>query len=354
MIVGYKDKRTGDVRRGRIRSGHSKASSSKPRGGSRSSTRRRRWRRCERCPGNRLESLRGERKGQYSIRINRQWRICFTWPGDLGANRCRDRGLPLARRPSPCSSAPCIPERSSRRNWTSWECPPPSSRARSTCHPTASGQIIAGKRSVSADTALRFGHWFGVEAQFWLNLQTQFDLIIAEQASGAAIQDLPSAATRLTQRRAPATAHPTDHHRTSDEPPARKPGEVHSPRSRHHLQHLPIHHLRDDPPRRVPRAGQARRPRRRLAPQRHRSLVSQPTRGLEKEPTAAALDSQTTCQANKETLTLPSSDVREGRPKGLQIIVRAQELVVLQPQDNRIVDAVYWSLVCSVGSPLCL
>lgn len=30
-------------------------------------------------PGNRLEQLRGEREGQHSIRINRQWRICFTW-----------------------------------------------------------------------------------------------------------------------------------------------------------------------------------------------------------------------------------------------------------------------------------
>jgi proteic killer suppression protein len=30
-------------------------------------------------PGNRLESLKGDRKGQYSIRINDQWRICFTW-----------------------------------------------------------------------------------------------------------------------------------------------------------------------------------------------------------------------------------------------------------------------------------
>ncbi len=33
-------------------------------------------------PGNRLEMLRGDRAGQYSIRINEQWRICFTWaPG---------------------------------------------------------------------------------------------------------------------------------------------------------------------------------------------------------------------------------------------------------------------------------
>jgi proteic killer suppression protein len=38
-------------------------------------------------PGNRLEALKGGRSGQYSIRINDQWRICFTWdqggPGDV-------------------------------------------------------------------------------------------------------------------------------------------------------------------------------------------------------------------------------------------------------------------------------
>ena len=33
-------------------------------------------------PGNRLEPLRGDRKGQYSIRINDQWRICFKWDED--------------------------------------------------------------------------------------------------------------------------------------------------------------------------------------------------------------------------------------------------------------------------------
>ena len=35
-------------------------------------------------PGNRLEGLEGDRKGQYSIRINKQWRICFEWP--VGSN----------------------------------------------------------------------------------------------------------------------------------------------------------------------------------------------------------------------------------------------------------------------------
>ena len=32
-------------------------------------------------PGNRFEALMGDRKGQYSIRINDQWRVCFEWPG---------------------------------------------------------------------------------------------------------------------------------------------------------------------------------------------------------------------------------------------------------------------------------
>jgi toxin HigB-1 len=33
-------------------------------------------------PGNRLESLKGNRKGQHSIRVNDQWRICFIWKSD--------------------------------------------------------------------------------------------------------------------------------------------------------------------------------------------------------------------------------------------------------------------------------
>lgn len=35
-------------------------------------------------PGNRLEALRGDRKGQWSIRINDQWRICFHWSANQG------------------------------------------------------------------------------------------------------------------------------------------------------------------------------------------------------------------------------------------------------------------------------
>ena len=37
-------------------------------------------------PGNRLEALKGDRKGQYSIRINDQWRVCFIWVDGQGAD----------------------------------------------------------------------------------------------------------------------------------------------------------------------------------------------------------------------------------------------------------------------------
>ena len=47
-------------------------------------------------------------------------------------------------------------------------------------HPDRVSRIIAGKRPITGDTALRFGHWFGVAPQFWLNLQAQFNLTIAK------------------------------------------------------------------------------------------------------------------------------------------------------------------------------
>ena len=59
--------------------------------------------------------------------------------------------------------------------------------------PNRVSQIIAGKRSVTGDTALRFGHWFGVDPQFWLNLQAQFDLAVAERKAGDAVRELPTA-----------------------------------------------------------------------------------------------------------------------------------------------------------------
>lgn len=41
-------------------------------------------------------------------------------------------------------------------------------------------EIVHGKRAITADTALRFARFFGMEAQFWMNLQSRYDLLCAE------------------------------------------------------------------------------------------------------------------------------------------------------------------------------
>jgi antitoxin HigA-1 len=51
--------------------------------------------------------------------------------------------------------------------------------------------IINGERSISADTALRLGHWFGTSAEFWLNLQKSYELRLAEREKGSEIKRLP-------------------------------------------------------------------------------------------------------------------------------------------------------------------
>lgn len=52
--------------------------------------------------------------------------------------------------------------------------------------------ILNGQRSISGDTALRLGHWFGNNPQFWMNLQAQFDLAAAEKEKGTVIDALPT------------------------------------------------------------------------------------------------------------------------------------------------------------------
>ncbi|PWB84492.1 MAG: addiction module antidote protein, HigA family [Methylocystaceae bacterium] len=49
-------------------------------------------------------------------------------------------------------------------------------------------EIISGKRGVSAETALRLSRYFGTSAAFWMNLQTKYDLAIAERDLGEKIK----------------------------------------------------------------------------------------------------------------------------------------------------------------------
>jgi addiction module HigA family antidote len=126
----------------------------------------------------RLEALKGDRAGQYSVRINMQWRICFEWPrGAAGPSR-RDRRLSL--RSVGTMSRPAIHPGEILAEELAELGVTPTELARQLKVPANRiSQIIQGKRSISGDTALRLGHWFGTTGQFWLNLQSAFEIRVA-------------------------------------------------------------------------------------------------------------------------------------------------------------------------------
>jgi addiction module HigA family antidote len=62
--------------------------------------------------------------------------------------------------------------------------------------PNRISQIIQGKCGITGDTALRLGHWFQTSAQFWLNLQSAYDLRVATDRIGREVAALPTKAKR--------------------------------------------------------------------------------------------------------------------------------------------------------------
>jgi len=54
---------------------------------------------------------------------------------------------------------------------------------------TRVNDIVRGKRAVTADTALRFARYFGTTPQFWMNLQANYDLDLAQDERGSEIAD---------------------------------------------------------------------------------------------------------------------------------------------------------------------
>ena len=53
-------------------------------------------------------------------------------------------------------------------------------------------QILNGERSITGDTALRLAHFFGTSPEFWLNLQSLYELRVTQKKSGKAIRGLPT------------------------------------------------------------------------------------------------------------------------------------------------------------------
>jgi addiction module HigA family antidote len=133
-------------------------------------------------PGNKFHSMKGDRKGQYAISINKQWRVCFEWHSgnalntqivdyhwgkNMNTNKLLD---PIT--PGEILREDFMDQLGISINKLSRDLSVPPNRI---------SAIVNGKRAITADTALRLQRYFGVEAQFWLNLQTEYDLRIMKR-----------------------------------------------------------------------------------------------------------------------------------------------------------------------------
>lgn len=147
-----------------------------------------------RLPSNRFEALGGDRIGQFSIRINQQWRVCFEWPDDHPrpfnieiADYHRDRRLPLKERTimprDPIHPGQFLADELAELGMA------PAELARE-LHVPANRiyQILSGRRAMTANTALRLGQWLGTSAELWMNLQKLYELRLAERQGGEEIR----------------------------------------------------------------------------------------------------------------------------------------------------------------------
>ena len=142
-------------------------------------------------PGNRLKALNGRRKGQWSIRINDQWRICFKWPeGSSGPTDVEI--VDYLRRGGVAMREPIHPGETLREDLDALGMSASELARRIEVPVNRITEILNGRRAVTGDTALRLGRFFGTSGEFWLNLQKIYELRSAERKNGAAIHRLPT------------------------------------------------------------------------------------------------------------------------------------------------------------------
>ena len=132
-------------------------------------------------PGNHLEALKGDRSGQYSIRMNDQFRVCIRWAA-AGAEDVEIVDYHL-RRTTMRKFQPITPGELLREEFLvpmgltqyrlAKEVGVPAQRI---------GDIVAGKRAITADTDLRLCRFFGLSNGYWLRAQAAYDTEVAEEA----------------------------------------------------------------------------------------------------------------------------------------------------------------------------
>ena len=143
-------------------------------------------------PSNRLESLKGGRMGQWSIRINQPWRLCFRFvEGDAFDVEIVDyhRGAALMSIPATRNGLPPIHPGYYLREILEETAMSQAAFADAVgVSPMRISHIVREQRPVTAELALRFGRAFGQSPQFWINLQTSYDLKIAERELGSSLK----------------------------------------------------------------------------------------------------------------------------------------------------------------------
>jgi antitoxin HigA-1 len=132
-------------------------------------------------PGNRLEALKGDRAGQHSIRVNDQFRVCFRWTV-AGAEDVEivdyHEGSETMPKLKPVTPGELLREEFLKPMGMSQyrlakEIGVPAQRI---------GEIVAGKRAITADTDLRLCRFFGLSNGYWLRAQAAYDTEVAEDA----------------------------------------------------------------------------------------------------------------------------------------------------------------------------
>jgi addiction module HigA family antidote len=164
MIVGYRDKRTADF-----------------------------------AAGNRVKAFSGierparlklDRKGQYSVRVNDQWASVLS--GRMDRLAPRTSRLSIITEEHTMASRAIHPGNHLAEELDALDMSAAELARRLKVPTNRVTAILNGQRAISGDTALRLGHFFGTTPQFWLNLQSLYEIRLAEEKSGKAIKKLPS------------------------------------------------------------------------------------------------------------------------------------------------------------------
>jgi addiction module HigA family antidote len=135
-----------------------------------------------------LHKLKGDRKGQWAMTVNGPWRICFEFrKGDAhnveivnyhrGSITTEDRVMPPIAHPGRLLRRE-LKARGISANRLALDLGVPSGRVT---------DILNGRRSITADTAVRLGRFFGNRPQFWLDLQGQYEIALVERERGEEI-----------------------------------------------------------------------------------------------------------------------------------------------------------------------